>query len=67
MMIVGYFDNDAQVFCPSCWAARAEAGARPAKILDSEDPLQPEANFWIVDVCVECGAKVKYMTDVAVN
>jgi hypothetical protein len=66
-MIVGYLDNNGDAVCAACWPARAEAGAWPLLILDSEDPLDPEHNFWVVDECTQCGGRVEYLTVVAVN
>jgi hypothetical protein len=66
-VLVGYSDNEARVFCAKCWPAHAEAGSRPAEVLESTDPLDPANNFWIVCVCVECGGHVKYLNAVAMN
>jgi len=59
-MIVGYFDHNGRAFCFACWSTRAESGPRPATVLDSEDSDEPDNNFWIVDECADCGAKVNY-------
>jgi hypothetical protein len=31
-------------------------------VLDSNDPIDPTNNFWIVDECAECGGVVQYPT-----
>jgi hypothetical protein len=66
-MIVGYLDEDEHVVCAGCWKLRAEAGARPGRILDSEDPEDTGANFWVVDACATCGREVKYQGTTALH
>ena len=53
-MIAGYTTKDGQVFCTECWPAQAAAGARPSRVLQSEDPEDPGSNFWVVDDCKGC-------------
>ena len=60
-MITGYLDGDDNVFCTDCWrTAKAIGGA--VSVLDTIDPKDPDDTtpFWVVDVCVLCGADVKY-------
>lgn len=59
-MNVGYIDEDEAVICSACWPARFSSGAQPAQLLDSDDEVDPENNFWIVDNCVACNGGVKY-------
>lgn len=66
-MIVGYINDAEQVFCTECWSAQATAGARPSQVLDSDDPDDAEANFWVVDACAGCGRQVKYQAATALN
>jgi hypothetical protein len=66
-MIVGYINQEEQIFCADCWRSQAEAGARPAQVLDSDDPHDPSANFWIVDNCADCGGQVKYQDATTLN
>jgi hypothetical protein len=61
-MIAGYADKDDVVFCAECWATRRPSGTRPDRTLDTEDPEDPDNNFWIVDPCETCGREVKYRT-----
>jgi len=61
-MIVGYIDHEGQVYCVECWRSRAKAGAHLREVLDSEDPNDPGANFWVVDDCSACGYPVKHLS-----
>lgn len=54
-MIVGYLDQHEQLLCTACWPLHVEAGSKPCRILDSEEPDDPGDNFWIVDPCADCG------------
>jgi hypothetical protein len=51
--------KDAAV-CSACWLQPLEAGAPPARVLDSDDDHEPDDNFWIVDNCAGCGREVRY-------
>lgn len=59
-MKVGYVDTEDELVCSSCWSERLSSGARPGQVLDSDDELDPENNFWIVDNCAACGTEIKY-------
>jgi hypothetical protein len=61
-MIAGYINDRDDVFCPGCWQGRAAGGASPTRVLVTENPADPDDNdnFWIVDICAECAAQVKY-------
>lgn len=66
-MIVGYINHEEQIFCTNCWPSQVEAGAHPRQLLDSEDPDDPGANFWVVDPCTASGHEVKYQALTALN
>lgn len=59
-MNVGYIDAEEAIVCSACWPRRLESGARPLQLLDSDDDVDPENNFWIVDNCAKCDREVKY-------
>ena len=66
-MIVGYIDHRERVVCADCWRRHADVGARPAQVLDSDDPRDPDARFWVVDACTSCGRRVEYQDAMPVN
>jgi len=57
---VGYVDTEEAILCSECWPDRLSSGARPAQLLDSDDDLDTENNFWIVDNCADCNHEVQY-------
>lgn len=47
---VGYIDAEDVIGFSVCWPSRRSSGARPAKLLDSDDEVDQENNFWVVDI-----------------
>jgi hypothetical protein len=61
---VGYVDTQDLVVCSECWPEHLSSGARPVRILDSDDDHEPDDSFWIVGHCAHCEREVRYRSTV---
>lgn len=58
--LIGYVNGDYDFFCCSCWPERAEAGRSPIGLAMGRWDIVNQ-DFFIVEVCRSCNAKIKYM------
>lgn len=58
--LVGYVNGDYDFFCCSCWKEHAEAGQSPIAMAMGRWDI-PNEDFFIIEVCQSCNAKIKYM------
>lgn len=58
--LIGFVNSNYDFFCCSCWHERAEAGRSPIGLAMGRWDI-PNQDFFIVEVCQGCNAKIKYM------
>lgn len=58
--LTGYVNADYDFFCSSCWKERAEAGQSPIGLAMGRWDIANQ-DFFIIEVCQGCDAKIKYM------
>lgn len=58
--LIAYVNGDYDFFCCSCWPERAEAGQSPMGLAMGRWNI-PNEDFFIVEECRSCNAKLKYM------
>lgn len=58
--LTGYVNAGYDFFCCRCWTERAEAGQSPIGLAMGRWDIANQ-DFFIIEVCRGCNAKIKYM------
>lgn len=58
--LIGYVNSEYDFFCCSCWHDRAEGGRSPIGLAMGRWDIVNQ-DFFIVEFCRSCNAKIQYM------